>query len=47
VPQLVHIGERPGERVRIPAAPVSPQDIDKRFRDMVPPPTDVVPDLRP
>jgi tripartite ATP-independent transporter DctM subunit len=45
VPQLVHIGEKPGEGLR--SVPLSPQDIDRRFREMVPPPAEAEPDLRP
>jgi TRAP-type mannitol/chloroaromatic compound transport system permease large subunit len=40
VPQLVHLGERPEDSVRGSASPLSPTDIDKRFREMVPPPPD-------
>jgi tripartite ATP-independent transporter DctM subunit len=48
VPQLVHIGERPGDSVRTPASPLAPADIDKRFQEMVPlPPDGAQPNLRP
>ncbi len=35
-PQLVHIGERPGDRTRAPAAPVSAEDVQRRFNEMMP-----------
>jgi TRAP-type mannitol/chloroaromatic compound transport system permease large subunit len=47
VPQLVHLGEKPEDRTRAPPTTLSPQDVDKRFREMIPPPTDSDPDLRP
>ncbi|MGH6725612.1 MAG: TRAP transporter large permease subunit [Pseudolabrys sp.] len=40
VPKLVHIGETAAESTRSPAAPVSDEEIEKRMRDMVPPPPD-------
>jgi TRAP-type mannitol/chloroaromatic compound transport system permease large subunit len=46
VPQLVHLGEKPEDRTRAPPTTLSPQDVDKRFREMIPPPTDSDPDLR-
>ena len=39
VPQLVHLGERPEDRTRAPPSTVSPRDVDKRFREMVPAPS--------
>jgi TRAP-type mannitol/chloroaromatic compound transport system permease large subunit len=47
VPQLVHLGEKPEDRTRAPPTTLSPQDVDKRLREMIPPPTDSDPDLRP
>jgi TRAP-type mannitol/chloroaromatic compound transport system permease large subunit len=47
VPQLVHLGEKPEDRTRAPPTTLSPQDVDKRFREMIPPPADSDPDLRP
>ena len=47
VPQLVHVGENPADRVRAPAVPLSPQDLDRRLREMVPPPEASDPALRP
>jgi TRAP-type mannitol/chloroaromatic compound transport system permease large subunit len=47
VPQLVHLGEQPEDRTRAPPTTLSPQDVDKRFREMIPAPTDSDPDLRP
>jgi TRAP-type mannitol/chloroaromatic compound transport system permease large subunit len=46
-PQLVHLGEKPEDRTRAPPTTLSPQDVDKRFREMIPPPADSDPDLRP
>jgi len=47
VPQLVHLAEKPEDRTRAPPTTLSPQDVDKRFREMIPPPADSDPDLRP
>jgi TRAP-type mannitol/chloroaromatic compound transport system permease large subunit len=47
VPQLVHLSEKPEDRTRAPPTTLSPQDVDKRFREMIPPPADSDPDLRP
>jgi tripartite ATP-independent transporter DctM subunit len=45
-PQLVHLGERPEDRIR--ATPLSPQDIEQRFREMIPaPPALSDPNLQP
>ena len=38
VPKLVHIGENAAESSRAPAAPVSSEEIDRRMREMLPPP---------
>lgn len=47
-PQLVYLGEKPEDRIRAPAMPVSPHDLDERLREMVPiPPALSDPDLRP
>ena len=41
VPKLVHIGENAAESSRAPAAPVSNEEIDRRMREMFPPPPDI------
>ncbi|HTQ83222.1 MAG TPA: TRAP transporter large permease subunit [Pseudolabrys sp.] len=38
VPKLVHFGENAAENSRLPSAPVSDADIDKRMREMLPAP---------
>jgi len=43
VPKLVHIGENAAESTRAPAAPVSNEEIDRRMRDMLPPPPEIEP----
>ena len=43
VPKLVHIGENAAESTRAPAAPVSNEEIDRRMREMFPPPPDIEP----
>ncbi len=43
VPKLVHIGENAAESTRAPAAPVSNEEIDRRMREMLPPPPDIEP----
>jgi tripartite ATP-independent transporter DctM subunit len=43
VPKLVHIGENAAESTRAPAAPVSNEEINRRLREMVPPPPDIEP----
>jgi tripartite ATP-independent transporter DctM subunit len=43
VPKLVHIGEDAAESTRAPAAPVSNAEIDRRMREMLPPPPDIEP----
>ena len=48
MPSIVHLGEPPGDRLRTAPTLVSPQDIDKRLREMIAPPPDITsPDLRP
>jgi tripartite ATP-independent transporter DctM subunit len=42
-PKLVHIGENAADSSRAPAAPVSNEEIDRRMRDMLPPPPDFEP----
>ena len=37
VPRLVHLTDRPGESTRAPAVQLTPEEIDKRFNDMLPP----------
>ena len=41
MPMLVHIGENAAESTRAPAAPVSSEEIDRRMREMLPPPPDI------
>jgi tripartite ATP-independent transporter DctM subunit len=41
IPRLVHIGENAAESTRAPAAPVSNEEIDRRMREMLPPPPDI------
>jgi tripartite ATP-independent transporter DctM subunit len=43
MPMLVHIGENAAESTRAPAAPVSSEEIDRRMREMLPPPPDIEP----
>src|SRR5471032_1228252 len=43
VPKLVHICENAAESTRAPAAPVSNEEINRRLREMVPPPPDIKP----
>jgi tripartite ATP-independent transporter DctM subunit len=43
VPKLVHFGENAAANTRNLAVPVSNEEIDKRLRDMIPPPPDYVP----
>ena len=43
IPKLVHIGENAAESTRAPAAPVSNEEINRRLREMVIPPPDIVP----
>jgi hypothetical protein len=38
VPKLVHFGENVADNSRAATSPVSSDEIDKRMRDMVPPP---------
>ena len=48
VPRLVHLGERPEDRFRNGPSLLSPQDLDERLRQMIPPPPEPSgPDLRP
>jgi hypothetical protein len=37
-PQLVYVGEKPEDRIRTPAMPLSPDDLDERLREMIPVP---------
>jgi hypothetical protein len=36
VPALVHIGETASDRTRVPAAPVSSDELDRRLQEMLP-----------
>lgn len=45
-PQLVHLGEAPGDRYRGAPSPLSPQDVEERLRQMIPPPEPAAPDFR-
>jgi tripartite ATP-independent transporter DctM subunit len=45
-PQLVHLGERPGDASRAPAKPVSADEINRRLEEMIPLPP-AMPDLDP
>jgi tripartite ATP-independent transporter DctM subunit len=38
VPKLVHFGENAADVSRVPSAPVSQEEIDKRMQEMLPPP---------
>jgi tripartite ATP-independent transporter DctM subunit len=47
-PWLVHLGEKPEDRTRLAPSSLSPQDVDDRLRQMLPPPPEIsAPDLRP
>jgi tripartite ATP-independent transporter DctM subunit len=47
-PQIVHLGENPQEASRASTSPLSPGEVERRFRQMVPlPPDNDDPDLRP
>jgi tripartite ATP-independent transporter DctM subunit len=41
VPKLVHIGENAAASTRAPAAPVSNEEINRRMREMLPPPPEL------
>ena len=43
VPKLVHLGENAADSTRAPAAPVSNEEINRRLREMLPPPPDIEP----
>src|SRR5664280_42550 len=43
VPKLVHVGENAAESTRAPAVPVSNEEIDRRMREMLPPPPAIEP----
>jgi len=42
MPMLVHIGENAAESTRMPAVPVSNEEINRRMREMLPPPPEPV-----
>jgi tripartite ATP-independent transporter DctM subunit len=47
-PALVHLGEKPQDRARLAPTPLSPQQVDDRMRELLPPPPEMsAPDLRP
>ncbi len=47
-PALVHLGEKPDDRARLAPSPLSPQEVDDRLRELLPPPPEMsAPDLRP
>ena len=47
-PWLVHLGETPQDRSRLAPGTLSPQEVDDRLRQLLPPPADMpAPDLRP
>ena len=43
VPKLVHVGENAADNTRATAAPVSNEEIERRMREMLPPPPDIEP----
>ena len=43
IPKLVHFGENAAANTRAPAAPISNEEIDRRMREMLPPPPDIEP----
>ncbi|MBV9427323.1 MAG: TRAP transporter large permease subunit [Bradyrhizobiaceae bacterium] len=46
-PQLTHLGERAGEATRAPERPLSPEELDRRIEQQLPPPPDIpAPDLK-
>lgn len=47
VPQLTHLGEKPGEATRAPERPLSQEELNRRIEQQLPPPPDIpVPDLK-
>jgi TRAP-type mannitol/chloroaromatic compound transport system permease large subunit len=45
-PQLVHVGETAGEASRTPAIPMTDQELQRRLRQMLPPPPEFEPPRR-
>jgi tripartite ATP-independent transporter DctM subunit len=41
VPQLVHLGEKPGEASRALPLSLTPDEVDKRFQEMIPAPPEI------
>jgi TRAP-type mannitol/chloroaromatic compound transport system permease large subunit len=41
VPQLTHLGEAPGEASRAPEKPLSPEELNQRLENLLPPPPDL------
>jgi TRAP-type mannitol/chloroaromatic compound transport system permease large subunit len=47
VPQLTHLGEKAGEATRAPERPLSPEELNRRIEQQLPPPADIpAPDLK-
>lgn len=47
VPQLTHLGEKPGEATRAPERPLSQEELNRRIEQQLPPPPNIpVPDLK-
>ena len=42
-PQLVHLGENASEASRTPATPMTDQELQRRLRQMLPPPPEFEP----
>ena len=43
LPQLTHLGENAADATRAPATPLSPQELNRRLEEMLPPPVDLDP----
>jgi hypothetical protein len=42
-PQLTHLGEKPGDASRAPERPLTPEELNRRIEEQLPPPVDVPP----